>query len=152
MAGDVSVLCAAPQGSLLPLLPPAGAGCPPAAPHGSPAGLAPADGGEPEPANTSGEPRLGGTPTPPMPPQGSGIVELEMIGPIPPHGSVPAPAPAPAEPGSATGDQGSRLAAVLVGGCGWGGVAVGPPKFRSTRSLRALPPAPVFFGSCTQHD
>ena len=57
-------MCAAPQGSLLPLLPPAGAGCPPAAPHGSPAGLAPADGGEPEPANTSGEPRLGGTEAP----------------------------------------------------------------------------------------
>ena len=51
----------------------------PAAPHGSAAaGLVPAEGGELDP-NTSGDPREGGTPTPPIPPHGSGMVEDEMM-------------------------------------------------------------------------
>ena len=96
---------APPQGSLLVW---AGAG----AAQGS--GLVlPAEGGDVEeaPPKTSGDPRDGGTPTPPIPPHGSGIVELEMMGPIPPQGSPP-----PACPGaglSPSGDHGSRLAAVL---------------------------------------
>ena len=141
------MLVGAPQGSLMPLLPlvpPAGA-APAPAPQGSPPDLTPAEGGEEEPANTRGEPRDGGTPTPSMPPQGSGMVELEMMGPIPPQGSPP-PAPAPpAAPAPPRGLQGSRLAAVLCGGLGLTTPAPGPPKLRSTRSLRALPP--LFFGS-----
>ena len=123
---------ASPQGSLL-----LGAGA--GADQGS--GLVfPAEGGEVEEAapNTSGEPRDGGTPTPPMPPQGSGMVEVEMMGPIPPQGSAPPAPPPPEDPFSARGDQGSLLAAVLWGGFGPVVVRAGPPKFRSTRSDRAL--------------
>ena len=119
-----------PQGSLL-----LGAGA--GADQGS--GLVfPPEGGEVEVAapKTSGDPREGGTPTPPMPPQGSGMVELEMMGPIPPQGSLAAP---PEEPFSARGDQGSLLAAVLWGGFGPVVVRAGAPKLRSTRSDRALP-------------
>ena len=142
LAGEASVLAGAPQGSLLPLFPPEGAGAPPE-PQGSPPGLTPAEGGEEEPpANTRGEPLEGGTPTPPIPPQGSGIVELEIMGPMPPQGSWPPPPVAP--PAPPTGLQGSRLAAVLCGGLGLTTEAAGPPKLRSTRSLRALPP--LFFG------
>ena len=66
---------------------------------------------------------LDGTPTAPIPPQGSGMVEV-LIAPIPPQGSPPAalapahkhfnntPSFSKAQP-SPIGDQGSRLAAVL---------------------------------------
>ena len=81
---------AAPQGSLLPLLTLTGAAADAAGlePHGSAgAGLAPVEGGELDP-KTRGLPLDGGTPTPPIPPQGSGIVEVDIIGPIPPQGSA----------------------------------------------------------------
>ena len=74
--------------------------------HGSAAaGLVPAEGGELDP-NTRGEPLDGGTPTPPIPPHGSGMVE-DMMGPIPPHGSAWDCA-AEAAGGCPAGDQGSK--------------------------------------------